>query len=199
MKAVKKYKIARRLNVPVFEKCQTQTYATREKQKERRPNRRMPSEFGRQLLEKQKVGYLYGVSDQWIRRCIRESRAVRGHLREDFFVNRLERRLDNIVYRLGLADTRRMSRQMVSHGHITVNGVRTTIPSYRVRDEDEIGIRKGSETASFFVELKEKMDARSRVSWVRWDDAAKKGSILDAPSVDAEFLNFASVFEYYSR
>lgn len=196
---VKKYKISRRLGIPVFEKCQTQTFAMREKRKVQKRGRRAPSEFGKQLIEKQKICYVYGINDKWLKRCIRDSHKVQGHLRENFLVDHLERRLDNIVYRLRLAQTRRMARQMVSHGHITINGRKITIPSYVVKDTDEIGIRNASETSSFFIELKEKMDSRPNVPWVAWDENTKKGSVLGEPSLDVDLFNLASVFEYYSR
>ena len=198
---VKKYKVSRRMGIPLFEKCQTQTYVLREKRREDRVQKRFrtQSEYARQLLEKQKVSYLYGVTDTWIKSRVRESNALPGNKREEFLVNKLERRLDNITYRLGLSATRRMARQMVSHGHMLVNEKRVLSPSYIVKDTDVVTIRKGSEKAKFFVDLKEKMAARPKVSWVKWDADKKQGSITGNPETERDVINISEVFGYYSR
>ena len=198
---VKKYKISRKVGVPLFEKCQTQTYALREKRREGRLQQRfkVKSEYAKQLIEKQKVSYLYGVTDTWIKTRVQESQSLPGSKREGFLVNKLERRLDNIAYRLALAPTRRMARQMVSHGHILVNGKKMRSPSYTVKDSDTVTIRKGSERAGFFLDLKEKMDARAKTSWVKWNMDKKEGMIIGNPEIERDIFSISDVFGYYSR
>ncbi|MDE0243533.1 MAG: 30S ribosomal protein S4 [Candidatus Kaiserbacteria bacterium] len=198
MKRVKKYKISRRLQAPIFEKCQTQKFVYREQNRSVRPSRgRRPTEYGRQLVEKQKVRYLYGISEKVLKNYARE--AVKSGEAEDVLVQVLERRLDNIVYQLGLALTRRMARQLVSHGHITVNGRKMTIPSYRVRDADVIQVRAGSERTSLFQAILTGKAVTSRVAWASWDAKKKSGSITDKPVIGETIFSLPAIFEYYSR
>ena len=110
----------------------------------RRGRGRGPTEYGKQLLEKQKVRFTYGISEKQFSAYVREAMASHGAVPSDVLHRALEMRLDNVIYRLGLAPTRRAARQMVSHGHITVNGRKTTIPSRRIVIGDRIGVREGN-------------------------------------------------------
>ena len=199
MKKVKKYKISRRLQTPLFEKCQTQKFLYREQNRTARPvgRRRQRSDYGRQLTEKQKVRYLYGISERTLKNYARE--ASRGSEAENTLIRILECRLDNVVYQIGLALTRRMARQMVSHGHITVNGRKVTIPSYRVRDVDVIKVREGSERTALFQSILTGAAVKPRVAWASWDGKKKTGSITDVPVVSDTVFSLPAVFEYYSR
>src|SRR3989344_4390397 len=127
-----RYKICKRLGSGVFEKCQTQKFQLSEARRgaKRRTGRkpRTLSDFGRQLLEKQKVRYAYGVPERQLARYTREAVEGTGDPTVSL-LSRLETRLDNVVYRLGLAPTRLAARQLVSHGHIAVGERRVTIPS----------------------------------------------------------------------
>lgn len=198
MKNVKKYKISRRLQAPIFEKCQTQKFVYREQNRSVRPGRKKRStEYGRQLAEKQKVRYLYGISEKVLKNYARE--AVKGGEAEDTLAEVLERRLDNVVYQLSLALTRRMARQIVSHGHITVNGRKMTIPSYRVRDTDVIQVREGSERTALFQATLTGKAIKPRVPWVSWDTKKKSGSITNKPAIGESIFSLPAIFEYYSR
>ena len=92
-----------------------------------------------------------------------------------------------------------MARQMVSHGHITVNGRKTTIPSYRVRDADVIQVREGSEKTALFQAILTGKAVKSRVSWASWDTKKKSGSITDKPVAGDTIFSLPAIFEYYSR
>ena len=198
MKPVKKYKIARRLQAPLFEKTQSQKFALREQRKTpKRFGMRKVSDYGKHLIEKQKVRYLYGISEKVLKNYVTKS-ITRPEDSETFLFSLLERRLDNLVYRIGLADTRRMARQIVSHGHITVNGRKTTIPSYQIRDTDVIGVREGSKNTNLFKEVLSNLK-KSKTSWIEWNPKDQTASIKADVEGEDNILNLSSVFEYYSR
>ena len=199
MKRVKKYKISRRLQAPVFEKCQTQKFVLREQRRTAPRRRRAVSDYGKQLTEKQKVRYLYNISEQVLKNYVKKAVATQNTSTEEVLGQILERRLDNVVYQLGLAPTRRMARQMTSHGHITVNGRKITIPSYQVRDNDTIGIREGSTKTKLFQSILADSSARPRVNWVAWDTKKRQGSVTGEPGVGESIFSLPAILEYYSR
>ena len=198
MKPVKKYKISRRLGAPIFEKCQTQKYTLR-LQRRKDISYRNVSEYGKQLKEKQKLRYIYSINEKTLKNYVQKAIDIPGLSNSDALVMLLERRLDSLVYRMGLASTRRAARQMVSHGHITVNGRKVTIPSIHVRNQDEIGIREGKKKTALFVDLKEKRNNRSISNWITWDNSKLIGNIKSDPKPDEDLIDFSVVFEYYSR
>jgi small subunit ribosomal protein S4 len=127
-----KYKIARRLGAGVFEKTQTQKFALREKSgKTFSKKPKMKSGFAMQLLEKQKAKVTYGVDERKFKNYVTGILSKKGENNEESLIKKLEMRLDNAVYRLGLAKTRQFARQMVNHGHININGSRNSIPSFQ--------------------------------------------------------------------
>src|SRR5262245_29389639 len=133
MKTAQKYKICRRLGPGVFEKCQTPKFvaslARHDKaKKDKRP--KALSGYGVQFFEKQKVRLTYGLSEKQFANYIEKAVHQKAMPATDRLYELLEMRADNVVYRLGLAHTRRLARQMVSHGHFTINGVKTTVASY---------------------------------------------------------------------
>lgn len=201
MKIGPKFKIAKRLGAPIFEKTQTQKFALSEARGGKR-RRRMGniSDFKRQLTEKQKMRFSYNISEKQFRRYVKES-VEKSNQPINELVARLERRLDNVVYRLGLAKTRQMARQMVSHGHITVNGKKYTVPSHQVKVTDIIGIRNGSREAKLFENLTEKHEAASVPSWLKFDLKKIEGEIVGLPSYEPTETLFdpVQVLEYYSR
>lgn len=200
-----KFKICKRLGGAVFEKCQTQKFTLAEaRQKTTQGRGKRPgqaSDYKRQLLEKQKMRYTYGISERQLSRYVSESvQGAKGASANPShaLMVRLESRLDNVVYRLGLAKTRRLARQMVSHGHIMVDGRKVTIPSYQVAPQQAIGVREGSKQSILFQTPGE--SSRMPV-WLSFDPDALSGTVSAIPSYDAHELLFdlEQVFEYYSR
>lgn len=202
MKAVKKYKIGRRLGAGVFEKCQTPKFTmseARHAKNAKGKRRKMISSYGAQFLEKQKVRFTYGISERQFSNLIKEAVAHKGGLAKDTLFELLESRLDNVVFRMGLAHTRRLSRQMVSHGHITVNGRKTTVPSQRIKKGDVIGIREGSKGSVLFTNLDKKLKDYTLPSWLKFDVAQLQGGVEGKPENTEGFLDLNTVLEFYSR
>ena len=198
MKQVKKYKISRRLQAPVFEKCQTQKFVLREQNRAPKRRRGQLSSFGKQLIEKQKVRYLYNISERSLKNYVNTAVDSMGDS-VTTLAHQLEGRLDNVVYQLGLAPTRRMARQMVSHGHFTVNCRKMTIPSYQVRAKDEIGIRPQSVGTTLFTTILNSNDLKPRAEWVAWDGKKQVGTLTGMPAITDAIFSLPSVLEYYSR
>jgi small subunit ribosomal protein S4 len=154
-----KYRIGRRLGAAVFEKCQTQKFAVSEGKKGRKKSMSRPkalSDFGQQLLEKQKIRYSYGITAGQLTKYVNEATATKGASTPTLLYEKLESRLDNTVYRLGIAHTRAKARQLCSHGHILVNGKRTMVPSYHTVPGDVITIRVGSQASPLFQNMAER-------------------------------------------
>lgn len=197
-----KYKICKRLGGAVFEKCQTQKFALSEARAGVRKTKRggQASDFKRQLIEKQKMRFSYGISEKQLARYVSESMEHDADPVKAL-LSRLETRLDNVVYRLGLAKTRRLARQMVSHGHILVNGRKNTIPSHQVRMNDTISVREGSKGSALFLNLTERVDLSSIPVWLRMDLKEGAGQIISEPQNTGTETLFdpEQVFEYYSR
>lgn len=162
--------------------------------------RRRQSDYARQLREKQKAKRIYGVLERQLRRFYREAERRSGMTGENLVIL-LERRLDNVIYRLGLADSRPQARQLVAHGHFLVNGKRTKIPSRIVRPEDVITVRDASLNNAFFKERVKKVDEGSAPSWLSLDADALTGRMMKVPTreeIDTA-LNEQMIVEYYSR
>jgi small subunit ribosomal protein S4 len=159
------------------------------------------SDYSLQLREKQKARRVYGVLERQFRRYFREA-LKRPGLTGSNLLSILETRLDNVVYRLGWADSRNHARQLVQHGHISVNGRRTNVPSFLVRPGDEISVREESRRRPYFKELRSYMEDRPQApEWLDVDIAAMKGSMVRVPErrdVDIP-LNEQLIVEYYSR
>ncbi len=195
-----KYKIARRLGAPIFEKTQTQKYALHlERKGKKRGFAKAKSEFGLQLNEKQKARFVYGLSERQFSNYVKEALEKKGQKATDLIFQYLESRLDNVVYRLGLSSTRLGSRQIVSHGHIMVNGKRVNTPSLRVSLGDTIEVRTGSLKKPLFENISEKMSKVTVPSWIKFDGkvAEIQGSPMLVPTENMFDLN--AVIEFYSR
>ncbi len=201
MKIGPKYKLARRLGAPIFEKTQTQKYALREQQKDRGRRRGRVSDYGRQLSEKQKARLTYGVTERQFRNYVRKAMETRGVEPTVALFNLLERRLDNVVFRMGLAPTKRAARQRVSHGHLMVNGRRVTVPSYSVKDGDVIKIREASQDKPMYATLDEDLKNVQKTNWLSFDLKKKEGKVSGAPKFEASDLMFdlGVIVEFYSR
>jgi small subunit ribosomal protein S4 len=202
MKIGPKFKIAKRLGAPIFEKTQTQKFALSEARGGRRRTGRpgQASDYKRQLIEKQKMRFTYGISEKQLRRYVDEA-VSKSHQPISLLIGRLESRLDNVAYRLGLAKTRQMARQMASHGHLTVNGRKMTIPSHKVKVGDVIAVREGSRSSALFDTLKETHESAGVPAWLSFDVKALEGKMLAEPTYEPSETLFdpAQVLEYYSR
>jgi small subunit ribosomal protein S4 len=195
-----KFKICRRLGPGVYDKCQTSKFKTKVATGipgAKRP--KAPSEYGAQLIEKQKIRFSYGISEKQLSNYVKKASAVRGAGTAEKLYEGLESRLDNVVYRMGLANTRRASRQMVSHGHFMVNDKRVTIPSYEIKSGDVVKIREGSKTKKIFDNMADKIKDYTAPSWLRFDLSNMKGEVLDKPKNTESFLDLNAVLEFYSR
>ncbi len=202
MKTVKQYKICRRLGSGVFAKCQTSKFTISEARHAKGSKGKRPkplSSFGTQFIEKQKVRFTYGISEKQFGNLIKESVAHKGTPATETLFELLERRLDNVVFRLGLAHTRRLARQMVSHGHITVNGKKSTIPSQRVKIGDIIAVREGSKKSTLFVDLDKKLKDYVIPSWLKFDFVSLKGNVEGKLQNTESYLDLNTVLEFYSR
>jgi len=162
--------------------------------------RRRPSDYQRQLREKQKVRRIYGVLERQFRRYFREAERRPGLTGENL-LTLLEQRLDNVVYRLGLADSRPQARQLVQHGHITVNGRRLSSPSYLVDVGDVIAVREASRDREYFQVRAELLDTDRSPQWLSLDSTSLSARVVGMPrreDVDIP-IEESLVIGYYSR
>lgn len=160
--------------------------------------RKKQTEYGLQLAEKQKVRYMYGVNEKQFHNLFKRAGKQEG-IHGYNFLTLLERRLDNVVYRLGFAPTRRAARQLVNHGHFLVNGVKTDIPSYQVNVGDVITVREKS--ANLAV-IKDALEGRAFTpAFVEVDSAKLTGSLTRLPERNElnQEINEALIVEYYNR
>ena len=158
------------------------------------------SDFGAQLRAKQKARRTYGVLERQFRRYYKQAIKSRG-LTGFTLLQILESRLDNVIYRMGFASSRAQARQLVTHGHFTVNGRRTDVPSLQVRPGDKIEIRDGSKEKTFFKDLAAVAEERNTPDWIMRDVKKLSGEISRMPErseIDAN-LNEQLIVEYYSR
>ena len=172
------------------------------KKSKRNPNgqrRKKVSEYGAQLKEKQKVRFIYGVLEKQFRHYFVKASNMKGVTGENM-LSLLELRLDNVVYRLGLAKTRRMARQVVGHGHIRVNGNKVDIPSYQVKVGDVITLRQRSQEYEMFKSLREGTSVLTP-KWLTFDAQNLTGKVSALPTrddIDYE-VQENMIVEFYSR
>lgn len=156
------------------------------------------SNYGTQLQEKQKVRFMYGLNEKQFRKTFEEAKKLKGVLGEDF-LKLLESRLDNIVYRLGFAPTRKAARQIVNHGHITVNGKKVDIPSYRLRPGDVVAVKENSKEHPV---IKASLEAvNHRVEYITYDEAKMAGTYVRYPErseLNAD-IDEALIVEFYNK
>ena len=195
-----KYRIAKRLGAGVFDQTQTQKFALVEANAPKKRGRGQ-SDYGRQLLEKQRVRFTYGLSERQLSNYAKEAYIAKDPSAALHKV--LEMRADTALYRSGLATTRRAARQAVSHGHVTVNGIRIKTPSLQVKKGDLLTIREGVRKSPLYAALSEKNPAESRAvaNWLSVDVNLLKVEVKGEPQYSpAEIgLDYATVFEFYSR
>jgi small subunit ribosomal protein S4 len=162
--------------------------------------RRRFSDRALQLREKQKARYSYGTLERQFRKTFGLAEKQAGITGENLLVL-LERRLDNVVYRLGFADSRAQARQLVRHGHILLNGRKTNIPSCLVKEGDTIAWREGSQKTEYYKQLVQEIESKQVLNWLSLDRQNLVGQVLSLPTpeeIDARFDGKA-VIEYYSR
>ncbi len=159
------------------------------------------SDYAVRLKEKQKARYAYGMLEKQFRRAFEEARRTELETGPQLFVL-LERRLDNVVYRLGLGKTRAQARQLVNHGHIQVNGHKTDIASFSVKPGQVISVRPQSRKLPYFKSMEENGElSNSRSNWLQFDASQMAGEVTALPTrEDAEpDINEQFIVEYYSR
>jgi small subunit ribosomal protein S4 len=162
---------------------------------------RRPSEYGLQLREKQKVRRYYGVLETQFHKHYVEAER-RGGVTGDNLLQILESRLDNVVYRFGFAESRKQARQLVRHGHFTVNGRKTNIPSFLVRPEDVVSVRPESRKREYFKDFGAVLETRRAPEWLTLDIPNLSGKILNLPArdqIEVPPFNEALIVEHYSR
>ncbi|MFO8067094.1 MAG: 30S ribosomal protein S4 [Bacteroidales bacterium] len=160
--------------------------------------RRKLSEYGMQLLEKQKAKYSYGVLEKQFLNLFKKASSKKG-ITGEILLQLLEARLDNVVFRLGIAPSRRAARQLVSHRHIIVNGQITNIPSYSVKPGDLIGVREKSKSLEA---ISDSLASRSNAySWLEWDEEKLIGKFMNYPERDVipENIKEQLIVELYSK
>ncbi len=160
--------------------------------------KRKPSNYSVQLAEKQKARFMYGISEKQFKKLVNDSAKMKGVHGENLLIL-LESRLDNIVYRIGFATTRRGARQLVNHGHITVNGKKVDIPSYRVKPGDVIAIKENSsDHKGIEIALANKV---KRPEFINYDEKKRVATYVRYPErseLNAE-INESLIVEFYSR
>ena len=159
-------------------------------------NRKL-TEYGTQMREKQKARFVYGVMEKQFYKLYEEATRKEG-VTGELLLQYLERRLDNVVYRLGFGTTRRQARQIVSHGHVLINGKRVNIASYRVKQGDVISVKEDSKEISM---IKESVGQKSVPGWLSLEESTLTAKVLENPGRDAvDFdVNESMIIEFYSR
>ncbi|MGB0788787.1 MAG: 30S ribosomal protein S4 [Marinirhabdus sp.] len=156
------------------------------------------SEYAIQLAEKQKAKYTYGILERQFRNMFKKARAASG-ITGEVLLQLCESRLDNVVYRMGIAPTRSGARQLVSHRHITVNGKKVNIPSYRLKPNDVVGVREKSKSLEAITNSLD--SARHTYEWLTWNGDKKEGSFVAVPKMSQipENINVQFIVELYSK
>ncbi len=202
MKIGPKYKIARRLGSAVFEKTQTAKFALHaEKRGAHMEGVRSRSNYGTQLLAKQKIRFTYGLTATQLANYIRKVIDSKSRKPEEMLYSMLERRLDRAVLRSGLAQTQRQARQMVSHGHLRVNDKKITVPSYTVLNGDKITIKDSSKEKGLFNEIEERLKNANTPSWIKIDLKTLSFVVDGEPQykpIEVPF-NIGEAIQFYKR
>lgn len=162
--------------------------------------RRKLSDYAIGLNEKQKLRYMYGMTEKQFRLTFERAKSKRG-VTGEIFLQMLECRLDNVVYRLGLAKSRAAARQFVGHGHVVVNGKKTDIASFSVKEGDEIEVRERTSSRQLATQSLEGSQARTVPEWLNLNTDSLKATVNRIPSVDEteQSINVQLIVEYYSR
>jgi small subunit ribosomal protein S4 len=197
-------KVSRRLGIGITDKGQRILEKRSFPPGQHGPNqrRRQASDYSVRLLEKQKARYMYGLLEKQFRRVFKQADRMPGATGQNLFVL-LERRLDNVVYRMGLANTRSQARQLVNHGHITVNGRKTDIPSFSVRVGDVVAVRPESRSRAYFKNLADsnELSRKDVPEWLSLNAGEMSAQVLRFPERNEaeQGINEQLIVEFYSR
>lgn len=191
---------------PILKRCKTLGISpavlgvNKETNRNPKQSRRKQSEYAMQLTEKQKVKFIYGVLEKQFRTYYKKAEKMEGKAGENLLIL-LETRLDNVVYRLGFAKTRREARQLTSHGHFTVNGQKVDIASYRVKPGDVIAVREKSRSSAKFKALVEELGATATPKWLEKEKDSFEGKVIAMPQRDNIDYEVAEhlIVELYSK
>lgn len=194
-----KSRIARRFKEPIFgpdKALERRSYGPGQ----HGPNKRRPkqSEYGIQLMEKQKAKYTYGILEKQFRNIFKKASSSKG-ITGEVLLQFCERRLDNVVYRLGVSPTRSGARQLVSHRHITVNGAIVNVPSYTLKEGDVVSVREKSKSLSAITSSV--ANNTSTFDWLEWDAASLTGKFIAIPvrTQIPENIKEQLIVELYSK
>ena len=163
-------------------------------------SRKKTTEYGLQLREKQKTKRIYGLQEKQFHSYYEEAGRMKGVTGANMLIL-LEKRLDNVVYRMGIGSSRSQARQFVNHGLITVNGKRVTIPSYQIKVGDVVSIKENKQEQPLFVELKQSKKAANLPKWLDFDPATLTGTVLAAPTREDIDMSIQEhmIVELYSK
>ena len=163
-------------------------------------SRKKTTEYGLQLREKQKTKRIYGLQEKQFHSYYEEAERMKGGTGANMLIL-LEKRLDNVVYRMGIGSSRSQARQFVNHGLITVNGKRVTIPSYQIKVGDVVSIKENKQEQPLFVELKQSKKAANLPKWLDFDPATLTGTVLAAPTREDIDMSIQEhmIVELYSK
>ena len=194
-----KSKIARKFGEPIFGEDKVLQRRNFPPGQHGQNRRRKTSEYGVQLREKQKAKYTYGVLEKQFRNLFEKASRMKG-ITGAILLQLLESRLDNVVYRLGIAPTRAAARQLVLHRHITVNGSVVNIPSFSVQPGDVVGVREKSKSLEVISDALGGFN-HSKYPWIEWDEASKSGKFLHLPQREdiPENIKEQLIVELYSK
>ena len=193
-----KTKISRKFGEPIFGSSKALQKKNYPPGQHGRGRRRKQSEYAIQLVEKQKAKYTYGLLEKQFANLFEKASRKSG-ITGEILLQMLESRLDNTVYRLGIAPTRRAARQLVSHNHITVNGGIVNIPSYALKENDLIGVREKSKSLEAITDSL--ASNSKKFSWLEWDSSTMMGKFLNAPAREEipENITEQLIVELYSK
>ena len=191
---------------PVLKRCKTLGLSpavlgySKSTKRQPKQSRRKQSEYGMQLNEKQKVKFIYGVLEKQFHAYYEKAERKQG-ITGEILLQELERRLDNVAYRMGFANTRREARQLVNHAHFTVNGKRVNIPSYQVKPGDVVAVSEKSRSTTKFKSLLEENGKKACPKWIEKANDSFEGKIVAMPARDDIDYDVAEhlIVELYSK
>lgn len=206
----KQCRICRRLNEKLFlkgERCLTPKCAIIKRpyspgQKGKRPVKGL-SDYGKELTEKQRLKNWYNLREKqfstYVKNALKKRSGTEGA--DTLFIKEIESRLDNAVFRLGFADSRRQSRQLVNHGHFLVNGKKIDIPSYQLKKGDSVTVRPQSKDKAYFKKIKEVIKKSEAPAWLKFDPEKLEAQAVGFPTIEeaAPPAELSAIFEFYSK